>query len=135
MATRTFIDITPTALAAQVNAYLASFAGLSYYINQPSIIQNSMERRGQSQLQCIINIVTAGSPPALATPFTLQFVQAKDATAFDLATAAVLALPGSAYSTSWRNISDVRVPATLPFVLGWALTNATVGAGANYTNL
>lgn len=135
MATHTFIDITPAALQAQVNAYLASLAAQAYYINQVSVLQCALERRGQAQLQCTLSIVTAGSPPALATPFTLQFIQAKNAADFDVATTALLALSGSAFSTGWRIISDVRVPANIPFILGWALTNSTIGAGANYVNL
>lgn len=134
MATHTFIDITPAGLAAKVNAYLATLAATAYFVNQVSVILGALQRRGVGQLQATISISTAGSPGALATPFTLQFVQAANADAFDLATAAVIALPGSAFSTGWRLISDVRDPGNLPLILGWALTNSTAGASANYVN-
>lgn len=135
MATHTFIDITPAALQTQVNAFLASLAGQAYYVNQVSVIVNALQRRGAAQLQCTLSIVTAGSPPTLATPFTLQFVQAANTALFDAATTALLALSGSAFSIGWRVVSDVRETANLPNILAWCLTNATVGAGANYINL
>lgn len=135
MATHTFISITPTDLATQVNTYLATLAATAYYVVQVSIIMNAMQRRGAAQYQACITTTTGGSPPSLATPFTLQFVQAKDAASFDAATAAFLLTPAAAYSIGFRVISDVRETGLIPFVLGWTLANTTSGAGANYANL
>jgi hypothetical protein len=136
VSTKTFIDITTAGLAAQVNAFLAPLiTTASVFVVQCSIIMNALERRGAAQYQCTITTTTGGSPPSLATPFTLQFEQAGSAAAFDAATAAFLLTAAAAYSIGWRVISDVRDPSLLPMVLGWTLANATAGAGANYAPL
>lgn len=130
-----FIDITPAGLATQVNAYLAPFvSGLSIYLIQCSIVMNALARRGAAQYQCLITTSNPVSPaPSLATPFVLEFLQAPNASAWNTAAAAVILSSQYAFTTGFRVISDVREPALLPEILAWSLTNATAGAGANYT--
>lgn len=133
--THTFIDNTLAGLTTQVNAFLATLiGGASVYILQVSVLMNAMQRRGGAQFQATISTTTSNTPPALATPFTLQFISAPNPSAFDTATAVFLASGAASFCTGWRLFSDVRDTSLLPAVTAWALANATVGAGANYSN-
>ena len=133
IATQAFVDITPAGLATQVNAWLATFiTSASVYVIQCSVVFNALARRGAGQYQCIITTSNPGGVPSLATPFTLQFLSAGSALAWNTAAVAALLTPAYAFTTGFRVISDVREPALLPDILAWALTSATAGANANY---